>query len=134
MTKLWSFLSILSAANYLNDFFIRIISGDFSVLFIVSLDRIKVHNRAGPSLSSQYMPTLTRILFINFYSRSQRLGLDTYVGRYWNWHMSTPGMYSFLCKRTENSKKVFWSSDLFRKGHTFPGQTLQYTRVQNFSL
>jgi hypothetical protein len=38
--------------------------------------------------------------------------------------MITPGMYSLLCKSTENSKKVFWSSDLLRKGHAFPGQAL----------
>jgi hypothetical protein len=28
----------------------------------------------------------------------------------------------FLCKSTENSWKKNWSSDLLRKGHTFPGQ------------
>jgi hypothetical protein len=37
---------------------------------------------------------------------------------------STPGMYSFLCKSTENSKNKFWSSDLLRKGHSLRGQAL----------
>jgi hypothetical protein len=40
-------------------------------------------------------------------------------------------MYSFLCKSTENSKKIIWSSDLLRKGHTFSGQAQQYIRVTN---
>jgi hypothetical protein len=42
---------------------------------------------------------------------SNRVGLNSHtkrntgtrVGRYWNLHMSNPGMYSFLCKSTENN-------------------------------
>jgi hypothetical protein len=37
---------------------------------------------------------------------------------------STPGIYSFLCKNTENSKKVFWSRDLLKKGHSLRCQKL----------
>jgi hypothetical protein len=45
--------------------------------------------------------------------------------------MSTPGIYSFSCKSTENIKKSFWSSDLMRKGKKkFSGQAL--CKGQNF--
>jgi hypothetical protein len=38
---------------------------------------------------------------------------------------STPGMYSFLCKSTaKQQKNCFWSSQILRKGNTFPDQAL----------
>jgi hypothetical protein len=55
---------------------------------------------------------------------------------------STPGMYSFLCKRTKTVDFFVCSSDLLRKGHTFPGLALNkypktltsYSEIKDFLI